>query len=345
MIVSPMRVHFGGPDRPDGALAAVLSSAIERVPAGGEIHWVAYYFGNLELAKSLLSASRRGVRVFLDIDAHPRRAEVNAEVLRLLGGPKGVLSGLRPLAHVLPGHVHEKIYFFSHPRPAAYVGSYNPSRNLSDSEDLLDDIGDQDRGHNYLVEITDSAAVSFLHSHLQAMHASPHGVFERYGARLNATFDSPDLNIYFFPRKRSNVHIQFLQRTRFERIRIAASHFRDSSIARLLATLSVNGTSVEVLAHDTFRRVPVGIERILRTSGVNFRRYRHPEKLPMHCKFMLLEGKAERRVLFGSLNLTRTSRWLNHEVLLCSSNQDLFAALDARWTYVFAEAAKYDGLP
>jgi len=44
-----------------------------------------------------------------------------------------------------------------------------------------------------------------------------------------------------------------------------------------------------------------------------------------------------RSALFGSFNLTLTSRWLNHEVLMLSSEPELFAAFDARWNEMMAE--------
>ena len=57
----------------------------------------------------------------------------------------------------------------------------------------------------------------------------------------------------------------------------------------------------------------------------------------MHNKFMLLESATETSVLFGSFNLTRTSRWLNHEVLMRSGNLELVAAFSRRWHEMLAE--------
>src|SRR4026207_84306 len=84
------KVYFGGPHPPAGALARLLRSRIDAVPEGGEIHWITYYFGNVDLARALLEAKRRGVEVRLDIEARPRRAGGEAEVLRLSGGGAGV---------------------------------------------------------------------------------------------------------------------------------------------------------------------------------------------------------------------------------------------------------------
>jgi phosphatidylserine/phosphatidylglycerophosphate/cardiolipin synthase-like enzyme len=333
------KVYFGGPDRPAGALAGLLRSRIDAVPKGGEIHWLAYYFGNVDLARALLEAKRRGVDVRLDIEARSRRAEVNAEVLRLLGGEAGLAEGLRAVRHLLPCHMHEKLYFFSHPAPVVYLGSYNPSRGPHDSPELLRDIGDQDRGHNFLVEIAAAPPVAFLRAHLHAMHHHRHGILERFGSHLNAAYHSSDLVIWLFPRRSSDVVPAALRQAAADRIRIAASHFRDSSMARLLAGLAGRGVKVEILAHDTLRRMPRRVERTLRSAGIAFTRYTHTEGLPMHNKFMLLEGKSKRSTLFGSFNLTRTSRWLNHENLVQSHDADLFSAFARRWDEMIAQAA------
>jgi phosphatidylserine/phosphatidylglycerophosphate/cardiolipin synthase-like enzyme len=339
------KVYFGGPDRPAGTLATLLRSRVDLVPEGGEIHWTAYYFGNVDLARALLEAKRRGVRVRLDIEPRPRRPEVNTQVLRLLGGKAGLADGLRAVSHVLPCHLHEKLYFFSHPVPVVYLGSYNPSRDAADSPELLGDIGDQDRGHNFLVEIAAMPAVAFVRAHLNAMHDGFHGVFERFRSDLNTAYDTPELGIWFFPRRRSDVVLTALRHCAADRIRIAASHFRDGSMARLLARLAGGGVKIEVLTHDTLRRVPQRVERTLRSAGIVFTRYSHSEGLPMHNKFMLLEGRARRSVLFGSFNLTRTSRWLNHEILLHSYDPDLFSAFASRWDEMKAEVAAHGGSP
>ena len=333
-----MRVYFGGPDKPVAALAQLLLTCIEDVPPGGEIHWITYYFGNLQLAQALLAASRRGVKVAVVVDARPRRSEVNRCVIELLHGLGGVPNwGLRALRHVLPCHVHEKLYYFSHPHRAVYVGSYNPSRSADDPAALVEDIGDQDRGHNFLVEITDESAVSFLRNHMQAMQELSHDPLERLRRHSNAEYSSAPLSIWLYPRRRTTPHVEALKDQNLRIVRVAASHFRDPKIARGLARRAAAGAQVEVICHDSLRRVPPHIEHLLLSGGVRFMRYRHDDGLPMHNKFMLLEADGHTSVLFGSFNLTRTSRWLNHEILMKSSNSDLVAAFSLRWHEMHAE--------
>ncbi|HTN95429.1 MAG TPA: phospholipase D-like domain-containing protein, partial [Nordella sp.] len=131
----------------------------------------------------------------------------------------------------------------------------------------------------------------------------------------------------------------------YGRIRIAASHFRDRSIARLLGRQVKDGASITVIAHDTLRRVPKRIEEFATAQGLDFIRYAHPQGLPMHCKFMLLEAEGVRRVLFGSMNLTLTSRYLNNELLVVLDDApDIFAAFAARFAHMLAETRQFSTL-
>jgi phosphatidylserine/phosphatidylglycerophosphate/cardiolipin synthase-like enzyme len=169
------------------------------------------------------------------------------------------------------------------------------------------------------------------------MHRSSHSPLERFKTHLNAEYHSAELCIWFFPRRRSDPHFEVLNDRSLKYVRVAASHFRDPTITRLLIKLAGRGTQVEVLCHDSFRRVPYKVERLLRQGGVGFWRYRHEDGVPMHNKFMLLESANEATVLFGSLNLTRTSRLLNHEILMKSSNRELFSAFSMRWQQMHSE--------
>jgi phosphatidylserine/phosphatidylglycerophosphate/cardiolipin synthase-like enzyme len=77
--------------------------------------------------------------------------------------------------------------------------------------------------------------------------------------------------------------------------------------------------------------------KALRDGGVQTFRYHHPDELPMHAKFMLAEDGDQRWSTFGSYNLTRTSRWLNRELLMFSDDADLWRQLDERWGQITSE--------
>lgn len=336
------QVFFGGPDQPAGYLRDLLARQVDAVPAGGEIVWATYYFRDMALAEALIRARKRGVSVKLCIEASPKLTSANKAVSEKLAAPDGLGPGFRAIKHLVPAHLHSKIYCFSHPVPVAFVGSFNPSGSTPEDPQVIRQIGDQDRGHNCLIALDDPSAVANLRNHVLSLHAGGQ-VWRDYFNRSSRTdFKSARLNIFYFPRSDISVLPRLIGDRKYDRIRIAASHFRDKSLARLLARLARAGTSVQVIAHDTLRRVPRRIETFAREHGLTFIRYAHPEGLPMHSKFILLEGARHQRVLFGSMNLTFTSRLLNDEVLIgLDDAPDIFAAFEARFAHMLAETRQF----
>jgi phosphatidylserine/phosphatidylglycerophosphate/cardiolipin synthase-like enzyme len=280
------------------------------------------------------------VQVRVTLDGRPRTPRANEAVRSILSDALG--SGLRTVTHPMDGsplgmlarpRVHEKLYCFSHPAPVAFVGSFNPSGDQPEEEpEILREIGDQDRGHNVLVEIRDPALVDGLVEHARLLHAHRHGAFDRFRSASNRELRSDDLAIHFLPRVRPNPVSALLRRcdSRY-RVRIAASHLSGSASLRTLRALAARGASVEILAESTLRRVPLETETRLRAAGIAFSRFIHPEGLPMHAKFALIDGGSERRVLFGSFNWTGPSRRLNREIGAVASDPALFAPFEERW--------------
>jgi phosphatidylserine/phosphatidylglycerophosphate/cardiolipin synthase-like enzyme len=95
---------------------------------------------------------------------------------------------------------------------------------------------------------------------------------------------------------------------------------------------------VEVVVHDTLRRVPQNVVVDLAAAGVRVQRYCEPRGLPMHAKFILVERKDRRVAWFGSLNYNLSSELLNHEIAARSSEPRLIAALHARYGLIAREA-------
>lgn len=339
---SCMKVFFGGPDRPRSALRDLLIDRAEAVSAGGEILFATYYFRDMHLADALVRAHGRGVRLTICLDASPRLSRANDAVRNRFAS--SLRDSFHPVSHLLPAHLHSKIYVFSHPAPTALVGSFNPSGDLSDDRRIIEAIGDQDRGHNYLVEFSDPVLVGFLRAQVLWLASGSHGLFERFDPAANVIGESRGTRVCFFPRRHSGVLFDILERQPYRHIRIAASHFRDSGVAAALARLAAKGAKIEVIAHDTLRRVPERIAAFARRSGITFHRYRHPLGWPMHNKFILLESAAARRLAFGSFNLTRTSRWLNHEVLVETDDALVYEAFEERWRHMLAELESFSDL-
>lgn len=335
-------VYFGGPDMPERALRNLLKSRIQAVPAGGWIRWATYYFRDFELAGELVSAAARGVDVRIAVEGRPRRRDANEDVVALLrqGLPPRSLCVLKPppgpLAKAHP-HLHAKIYGFSHPQPVALIGSFNPSGNEPEDPEVIAEIGDQDRGHNMLVELSDPELVRGLCAHVDGLCGANGTMAARVLPNQNRVLRSLDTSVYFFPRLRTAVLDKLLMADAPRVIRGVISHLKSGQLTGKLERAAGSGTRVELLVHDTERRVPTAAVARLSAAGVNVRRYVHPDKLPLHAKFLIVEGAAQSRAFFGSFNFNPRSRYLNHEVLVQSGNAGMIATLNARFDAIARE--------
>jgi phosphatidylserine/phosphatidylglycerophosphate/cardiolipin synthase-like enzyme len=160
-------------------------------------------------------------------------------------------------------------------------------------------------------------------------------VFHRFSSTANRAVKGEDTEIFFWPRVRSHPIVQFLTRLGpGSRIRIAASHIKGRSVAKAILAMAHGGAAVEILAGSTLRRVPQAVNRMLIRAGIPFRRVTHPDGLPMHNKFVLVERGGRRWVIFGSFNWTTRSYWLNHEIGVVSANETLFEGFSDRWEFM-----------
>ena len=326
-------LHFGGPDLPARVLRDLLQQRIDAVPAGGSIDWMTYYFRDEALADALVRAHRRGVAVRLCLEKCPRHRLANDPVIRLLGDSHlGLGPGLVAVGHLLPLHLHTKLYAFSHPVPTAFVGSFNPSGNDPEDPRVVADIGDQDRGHNLLVELTDPPLVAALVQRVAKLH-SDNGAFRWRTEVAAAPIRSTNMEAWYFPLLHPNPLLnRFHTLGPGATLRIAASHVRDPFVLRKLAQLVRRKVEVTLLTGNTMRRTPRRADRYLVRHGIKVLRFADPTGLPMHGKFMLADNSGERWASFGSYNLTLTSRWLNHELLMFSADPQLWSQLDSRWS-------------
>lgn len=334
-------LHLGGPDRPSRFLRDLLQQRVEAVPAGGEIVWATYYFRDRALADALTAASDRGVRVVLHVEGQPRRASVN----------EGVIASLR--AHGLGGglyvhlprigphpHLHSKIYAFSHPVPAVLAGSYNPSGDVPEDAEVIAEIGDQDRGHNLLVEFREPPLVNALRRYVLGLSAlAPRLRFQR-----NGPVRGEAATAWFYPRLRTGIIDAHLARLDGRaRIRGAISHLKQGALAQELMRAARTGATVRLIVHDTARRVPQKVVETLRGAGADVVRYEHPEGLPLHAKVLLIEEPGSRTAYFGSFNYNPRSRYLNHEVLLATRHPVLFDGFAERFEVIAAEVGGLRG--
>ena len=344
-----MEVYFGGPDLPARRLRNVLAERIADVPPGGAIAWVTYYFRDRGLAEALLRAHRRGVKVTVALEGCPRTPDANNAIKRMLSGPNGLGEGFRTVClagvPIFNGrrwkpHLHQKLYYFSHPRPMAYIGSFNPSGDHPEERpDIIHEIGDQDRGHNVLVGIYDPKLVQHLKANAKWIYQARHQMFHRFSIFTNRKCSGEDTEIFFWPRMLPHPIMKFLLYIApGAHIRAAASHMKGNSIANALLGLSRSGAKLEIIASASERRVPTAIERKFYSSGIAFRRVGQKDGLPMHNKFVLVEKNGQRWTVFGSFNWTTRSYWLNHEIGAISTNLRLWETFAERWEALEAQA-------
>jgi len=332
-------VHYGGPDRPPRALRNLLKARIESAPAGSEIIWATYYFRDRDLAEALIAARKRGVRVRVLVDARPRRNDANAAVIARLGA--GLGDGLRLHHANLPGpRLHAKIYAFSGPQPAVFIGSFNPSGDQPESPEVVAEIGDQDRGHNLLVQFRRPQVVNAVLSQARRLWRD-RGV-SRFSQRQNQPVRLGATTLYFFPRLQPDVverHVAALGPR--DSVRAAVSHLSFGPFSFALASAARRGARVEVIVHDTTRRAPDRVITDLARSGVSIRRYCHPERLPMHAKFVIVERGGQTASWFGSLNYNLNSQFLNQEILVQSTSPSLTSDLERRFATIAAETERF----
>ena len=333
------QVHYGGPDQPPRALRNVLKASIESAPAGSEIIWATYYFRDRDLAEALIAARSRGVRVRVLVDARPRRTGANEAVIARLR--VGLGDGLRLHRPSLPGaRLHAKIYAFSGPRPTVFIGSFNPSGDHPESPEVVAEIGNQDRGHNLLVQFRQPQMVNAVLSQARRLWRD-RGV-SRFSPTQNQPVRAGPATLYFFPRLQPNIvelHLAGLGPR--DSVRAAVSHLGNGPFASALASAARRGVQVKLVVHDTERRVPDGVVTDLARSGVSIQRYCHPERLPMHAKFLVVESGGRRASWFGSLNYNLNSQYLNQEILVHSTNAQLSSELERRFATIAAESERF----
>ena len=332
------RLHFGGPDRPPRFLRDLLQARIEAVPQGGEIAWATYYFRDRALAEALMRASDRGVRVRAALEGQPRNRAVNAAVLAMLRdhGLRGGLTVHRPRDPRFGrrAYLHSKIYLFSHPTPFALVGSFNPSGDEPEDDAILADIGDQDRGHNLLVELFDPGLVRGLRQRVDAIGRP----LRKLSPGHNRSVASGATRMFFYPRLRTDCIGQEIRALGpGDRVLGAISHLKPDLMTDALAAAAQRGASVSLIVHDTHRRVPEESVEQLSAAGGSVRRYEHPQGLPLHVKFLLIDRSGETAAWFGSFNFNKRSRLYNHELLVRSTDPVIVAGLAERFRQISAE--------
>ena len=332
------RLEFGGPDLPPRHLRNLLQQYVDRSPPGSRIDWVTYYFRDRALAEALMRAVDRGVQVRLVLEEKPRREGANDQVIAMLRA-HGLGGGLHLRSAKgwaeTPGQIHAKIYAFSSP-DIAWVGSFNPSGDEPEDPEVIAEIGDQDRGHNLLLGIERPRLTAALRRFVAGLIDPPKlGLWWRWSSYWR--FRDGDTRLYFYPRVTTLiVEPTIILLRKSGRVRAAISHLKKGPLTRALARAASHGARIDLLVHDTKRRVSDKAVSVLEDAGVQVRRVADANDLPMHAKFLLVESGRSQTAWLGSYNFNDKSRLSNVELLVRSTNKVLFDALAVRFGQISA---------
>lgn len=327
-------VEFGGPDLPPRRLRDLLQSYVDGSPPGSRIDWATYYFRDRALAEALIRASDRCVRVTLVLEPYPRRAGANDAVIAMLKahGLNGGLHLYKP-APFDDGHLHAKIYAFSE-LDVAWVGSFNPSGDEPEDDDVIAEIGDQDRGHNLLLAIERPILTEALRKHVHKL-AGWRPLPLKLRPHFNHSIEDGGTRFYFYPRLWPYPAEHEIGRLRAgDRFRGAISHLKKGELTRRLQKAVSRGVEVDLLVHDTERRVPSELVEELCAGGVRVTRVRHPNNLPMHAKFLLVDRAGQCSAWLGSHNFNKKSRRKNAELLVRTTDEAVVEALSRRFDQI-----------
>ncbi len=324
-------ILFGGPDRPHRFLRNVLEQLVEQARPGSRIDWSTYYFRDLALASALMRAADRGVRVRLVLEGQARRRGANDAVIELLAA-HGLGGGFKVRQRQGGlGQLHTKAYLFSDP-DLALVGSFNPSGNQPEDQDVVAEIGDQDRGYNLLFCVRQPDFVVALRKHVDQLGEKDAKLWDRLRPHFNRALGSGSTRAFLYPRLRTRLvesEIQALGRS--ASVLAAVSHMKKGSFINALRRARRNGAGVSLLVHATERRVPGGLIEQLNKEGIITTRIGNTHDIPMHNKFVILQQGEKRHAWLGSYNYNSKSRWLNDELLVRTEDADAVELLAHRF--------------
>ena len=344
--LSGSNVYFGGPDLKKNNLRDKLLHSIDAIPEEGSIDWMCYYLNDISILNALIKASSRGVAISIFVDANPRVPNVNALGLRYLreNAAKNIniiAARKKPLWEYLGlnwhPHFHSKLYYFSHPVPHVYIGSYNPTAGADElPEEIVSEIGDHSISHNVLVNIKDRETVALLRKYIGNMHQRRFRSRARLNSWHNRTHCTEEWKINFLPSVATHPVRNLLTKNEEADIKCAISHLKGPGIKQVLTAALRSGKKLEVLLDSTERRVPRQILSFFEQNKIQYYQPELPANCLMHNKYILYKSATESKVTFGSYNWSARSRYLNHELIVTTDNNKLVSDFHTRWNQLTA---------
>lgn len=348
---SNIDIHFGGPDLAKNQLRDVLHASIQQTPGGAEIKWLCYYLNDQIIIDALIEASKRLVNVTLLIDKKPRTPQVNEKIIEQIKkhiSPtlKLVLLEKKPFWQYLGihwhAHFHSKCYYFSAPSPHAYVGSYNPTAGFSElTTEIIKKIGDHSISQNVLVTVREPYIISTLLNYISRIQEKEFINKARILPVQNHSYISKEWQVDFLPRLSNHPVNRLLQaQQKPADIKCAISHLKGPTVKSILSNASKRH-NIELLLDASERRVPQASVTFLHKYKITTHQPKLPANCLMHSKFILHDNGDEQKVMFGSFNWSARSRLLNHEIIMTTSNQQIYNDFYARWVKMTSDTIKY----
>jgi hypothetical protein len=297
-----------------------IIAAVNNVPKGSIIRFVAYSFDYQPMADALLAAKKRGAQVRLLIDSHTETAQIR-QLRSKLGTGKSDGSYLRTCKYSCmankPSFIHSKLYLFSRTGGAKYV-SMNSSANPAET-------GISKSWNNTYTTIGDKTLYDANVDNFNDM------LPDKTNTNYYHTVESPPLKEYFFPRagstKNSDTIYNILNDVSCPSTIRLTTYFWTSArlyLAQKLSALKKAGCTVEVIYPDgsgSQDTIYPQVTAELRSGAVSTWNTRPREGLYVHNKVILIEGTYQgvgnqKLVYATSQNLTLTSLRESNEVML-----------------------------
>jgi phosphatidylserine/phosphatidylglycerophosphate/cardiolipin synthase-like enzyme len=314
------------------ALMDQIIAAVNNVPSGSIIRFVAYSFDYDDMADALIAAKDRGVQVRLLIDSHAETAEIK-RLRSKLGTGTSDGSYLRTCKYSCmankPSFIHSKLYLFSRTGGATRVAmnsSANPAETgVSKSwNNTYTTVGDKTLYDAYVDNFNDMLPDK---TNTDYYHTVESGIYKEY----------------FFPRagstKKSDTLYNILNDVSCPSTIKLSTYFWTSArlyLADKLVALRKAGCSVEVIYPDgpgSQDTIYPEVTSALLKGKIETWNTRPNAGLYVHNKVILIDGTyqgvpGQQIVYATSQNLTMTSLRESNEVMLRIPNAGVY------WAYV-----------
>jgi phosphatidylserine/phosphatidylglycerophosphate/cardiolipin synthase-like enzyme len=304
-----------------------IMNAVNSVPEGSVIRFVAYSFDYQPMADALIAAKKRGVYVKLLIDSHANTPALDS-LRKGLGTSKSKSSYITTCKYSCmankPSFIHSKLYLFSRAGSAKYV-AMNSSANPAET-------GISRSWNNTYTNVGDKTLYDAYVNNFNDM------LPDKTNTDYYHTVESLPYKEYFFPRagstKKSDTIYNILNDVGCSKtgptstVRLTTYFWTSARIylAEKLSALKTAGCKVEVIYPDgpgSQDTIYSQVTDELRSSAIdtwNTRLYLN-KGLYVHNKVILIDGTyqgvANQKLVYAtSQNLTLTSLRESNEVML-----------------------------